>query len=698
MNPYGNDMIVDQVIGSAYQVVRYVAANMETLIELSDSIDTVKSVLEGLQSVTDNMPALLEISGNIPDLLELHSHLSELLAIYNNLSMLSNIHDSLDDIQIIADNLDILSSNIALLSSNREALRRSYAEAGYNLVDGSFEAGGTLVNANDVLLHEASGKAYSGPSGNVAAGTDPTAGGWVDRSGAVLREWLAAQDGLKLIGGCTTVAELRLVEPTVGGQRIRVLQHTSDGVGGGEFEYDELDTTTADDNGWVIVTSGGARWKRRNAKAIYLDDFGLLNGGTLDTPLTNAMATAASHGISNIWLPANTVDYTLTGGLTHVIPSCDVNIKGMGDGYFPAKVTHTGDNVGITFTKGTSVFFRATLSGLRVVGNTGTSAQLVEFQDSWRCAVKHSYISGYSASSGPISLHNKTGWTEAFELDGVMSRGNLILISVKRTSASGGTNSFFGMKWRNVWHQFAVGNSRIMALYAASAADSLRVYGADLEFGGWFESGGGHRCITVGDNAALVDSRVTTRLDGYGGIYTGADLYVFSQSGTGVIDVNADMYNQQGGYADVSTLSSGATLSSFKHVVTMALIYANANGRSLVRVRGGKYRWQQSGTTDKTLTIDNLPCYSSFNAILSIKGTDFEYEETYQIDTHGANNLARVTPLAGSNQSTNFKLRVFGGGTGGGYSLGNGGKIDWQHLAATAGGTSFAASLEIEMK
>ena len=34
----------------------------------------------------------------------------------------------------------------------REALRRSYAEAGYTLVAGSFEAGGTLVNVNDVLL------------------------------------------------------------------------------------------------------------------------------------------------------------------------------------------------------------------------------------------------------------------------------------------------------------------------------------------------------------------------------------------------------------------------------------------------------------------------------------------------------------------------------------------------------------------
>jgi hypothetical protein len=67
----------------------------------------------------------------------------------------------------------------------REALRLSYAEAGYNLVDGSFEAGGTLVNANDVLLQERTGKAFSGPAGPVAAGTNPASGAFVDRSGAV---------------------------------------------------------------------------------------------------------------------------------------------------------------------------------------------------------------------------------------------------------------------------------------------------------------------------------------------------------------------------------------------------------------------------------------------------------------------------------------------------------------------------------
>lgn len=67
-------------------------------------------------------------------------------------------------------------------ANDRELWRRSLAEAGYNLVDGSFEAGGTLVNANDVLLQERTGKAFSGPAGTVAAGTNPASGGFVDRS------------------------------------------------------------------------------------------------------------------------------------------------------------------------------------------------------------------------------------------------------------------------------------------------------------------------------------------------------------------------------------------------------------------------------------------------------------------------------------------------------------------------------------
>lgn len=88
-----------------------------------------------------------------------------------NASKISSNVLELGGVQVVPTNLAVDPYN-----GTREALRRSYAEAGYNLVDGSFEAGGTLVNTNDVLLQERTGKAYKGPAGAVAPGTNPTSG------------------------------------------------------------------------------------------------------------------------------------------------------------------------------------------------------------------------------------------------------------------------------------------------------------------------------------------------------------------------------------------------------------------------------------------------------------------------------------------------------------------------------------------
>lgn len=85
-------------------------------------------------------------------------------------------------------------------STTRSLWERSAAESGYNLVAGSFEEGGTLVNANDVLWSKKLNKIFSGPAGAVAAGTYPTSGGFVDTSGALLRTDLASNDGASMIG------------------------------------------------------------------------------------------------------------------------------------------------------------------------------------------------------------------------------------------------------------------------------------------------------------------------------------------------------------------------------------------------------------------------------------------------------------------------------------------------------------------
>lgn len=79
-----------------------------------------------------------------------------------------------------------------------EALRRSYADAGLTLVDGSFETGGTLTNGTDVLILNVTAEAYAWSGAFpkvVSAGSTPTplgAGGWIDRSAVNLRGELEA--------------------------------------------------------------------------------------------------------------------------------------------------------------------------------------------------------------------------------------------------------------------------------------------------------------------------------------------------------------------------------------------------------------------------------------------------------------------------------------------------------------------------
>lgn len=61
-----------------------------------------------------------------------------------------------------------------------ELYRRSYANAGLNLVNGSFQFGFTLTKDNDVTLDLESGKAFGGVAGTYPAGTSTA--GFIDRS------------------------------------------------------------------------------------------------------------------------------------------------------------------------------------------------------------------------------------------------------------------------------------------------------------------------------------------------------------------------------------------------------------------------------------------------------------------------------------------------------------------------------------
>ncbi|HHS9554342.1 TPA: hypothetical protein ACTXCE_005521, partial [Raoultella planticola] len=141
--------------------------------------------------------------------------------------------------------------------------------------------------------------------GFTTTGTDATSFAndvthFVLMDGDTLRQNLGSGDGLKLIGRCATVALLRTTEPTQNIQLIRTISYSAGLApemprGGGDYEYDPDDTTTADDGILTIVTSDGARWKKiLNDLALTCADAGVFPSGDDDTDALNALFTVVA--------------------------------------------------------------------------------------------------------------------------------------------------------------------------------------------------------------------------------------------------------------------------------------------------------------------------------------------------------------------------------------------------------------------
>lgn len=130
---------------------------------------------------------------------------ADVAAVYFSDSAVQVIQPLVDEANQAAESAaDSAESAAGSVAGVREALRRSYAEAGYNLVDGSFEDGGVLSSAYDALLFESNGKSYSWGGSLpkiVLPGSTPSSSGgigsaaWSDRSSLLFRATFSGPDG-----------------------------------------------------------------------------------------------------------------------------------------------------------------------------------------------------------------------------------------------------------------------------------------------------------------------------------------------------------------------------------------------------------------------------------------------------------------------------------------------------------------------
>lgn len=248
-------------------------------------------------------------------------------------------------------------------TNTREIWRRSLADAGLNLVDGSFEDGATINSKNDAIWHIAGSQCYvwdgSLPKTVIQNSTPVSTGGvaagaWVSSKGKTLRpEYNVTANFI----GSNSYSDF----PGVGGSV----------TAGSDYLYNNVLYTLVGDSGDVasisgnvITTSGGTaylldkRWPINDVRA-----WGVKDGVLADTEFTNAVTyiTRKGGGMRFVHVPGialvlnevtftdlNTVNIHFSG--TYILGSATTNKNAL----ITVKNAHTASFTGTVFMENIS--------------------------------------------------------------------------------------------------------------------------------------------------------------------------------------------------------------------------------------------------------------------------------------------------------------------------------------------------------
>lgn len=230
-----------------------------------------------------------------------------------------------------SENLDFAVNSLSptfvdRLGVTRDTLEGIYQKSAYYRA-GTFDAGYTLTNNRQTLAYGNIEYSWSGefPKVVAAASTPATSGGvgvgaWVDRSGDLLRQELASNSGLSLIGTFPTMASLKLVAGTATGERAYIREYNVwTSLGSGWFTWDAA-STVADDGGVVIQVTGvtTGRWVRDVGGFVTPTMFGAIGGSGNSANDTAAHQKALAYAIANKKvLRLDPGEYYLTDALTY---------------------------------------------------------------------------------------------------------------------------------------------------------------------------------------------------------------------------------------------------------------------------------------------------------------------------------------------------------------------------------------------
>ncbi|MDE9195198.1 hypothetical protein PZX73_13020 [Klebsiella pneumoniae] len=561
--------------------------------------------------------------------------------------------------------------------ANRTRYLKKHAENSDELVSEkvsavkTFADGATLESPREEILYGTYRLVWTGEFPKIvpAASKPETTGGvgagsWAYTSDAAIRSNLASLEGFSLIGQVSSFAELSSITPRSVGQSVLLRAHPagwaamSHGpVGGGEFISRK--GTAVDDGGYICVPAGQTAyyWQRipKNPGKVCATEFGLYDGAILDRILDNAVNFCIKNSLGYLSVPAlGPAGYTLIGGLEFINSTNGLVIEGPGmttKGPGPI-ITHTGNNIGMTFKRATQaqgLLNAVVLKNFTVSGNALAKA-FVRFSDFYGASVFDSVIRDYTFGT-TIDIYNDIGWTETVQIDNVMSRTSQkgIWFHSNPLSTDWQTVSFFGAVISNYGFQHGIGGASY-GIYVGDGSRADNLYNCVIDMTGWWEAGGNSTAIYVADKAIL-EGAAEFRYDGFAASpmhsSTQPCRLIRKDGYAGHVKLNCKNYKHQAGIGltvGVTSLTIRPWLALTESLANLATPHATLPGEHIITTPGLKCKLTGNiiQGQDSVVQIRSLPAWHRYKVTLR-SGLSSTAQQQYIVNIHNDNNAGTVT-------------------------------------------------------